>query len=323
LRVSAHPFHDLKNLITRGAPLHKVAVLFGLVARLRELSLAEHMSKADAHGHRKDQAEGAKPGSEYHEFVPPVALRGYFVCFWTQTIHSKIRFAQRVLPDCCGDILLVNEVPMVVGPWSEAFVAALAPGTTIVGARCHPGLLESVLGMPASEVRNQYAPLRAVWRSSEADCFSRIAEELTLSGRLVSLELALHKQLAKARPANKVTIAAIQWMARHPFARVEQLSQFLSVSRRQVQRRFTDAVGYGPKLFQSVLRFQRLLHLSAIASGRQRLALLAADAGYADQAHMTREVQRFSGQPPRVLLQGTESALRLSGLLREAEGLDS
>jgi AraC-like DNA-binding protein len=59
---------------------------------------------------------------------------------------------------------------------------------------------------------------------------------------------------------------------------------------------------YGPKLFQSVLRFQRLLNLTGCASAPGSLAQFYAEAGYADQAHMTREVQRFSGMPPTVLL---------------------
>jgi hypothetical protein len=38
--------------------------------------------------------------------------------------------------------------------------------------------------------------------------------------------------------------------------------------------------------------------------------------GYADQAHMTREVRRFSGSPPTVALRSAICALRLSELLK-------
>jgi hypothetical protein len=63
--------------------------------------------------------------SEYREFRPPLALAEYLLCFWTQTIRSPVEFAQRVLPDGCVDILLMNELPIVVGPWTEPFVAPL------------------------------------------------------------------------------------------------------------------------------------------------------------------------------------------------------
>lgn len=68
-------------------------------------------------------------------------------------------------------------------------------------------------------------------------------------------------------------------------------------------------VGYGPKLFQSVLRFQRLVNLAASAGISRNIARFAADADYADQAHMTPEVQRFSGNSPRNAL------FALSGLI--------
>src|SRR5713226_642247 len=65
--------------------------------------------------------------SDYREFPAPLALAEYLLCFWTQTIRSPVGFAQRVFPDCCVDILLINDVPMVVGPWTEPFVAPLPP----------------------------------------------------------------------------------------------------------------------------------------------------------------------------------------------------
>ncbi|MGH9678551.1 MAG: helix-turn-helix domain-containing protein [Candidatus Acidiferrales bacterium] len=92
----------------------------------------------------------------------------------------------------------------------------------------------------------------------------------------------------------------------------------MGVSSRQLQRRFTAAVGYGPKLFRSVLRFQRLLKHSGRTGPPRNLVGLSADAGYADQVHMTREVQRFSGSPPTQLLRSTESTLLLSELLKTA-----
>jgi transcriptional regulator GlxA family with amidase domain len=71
-------------------------------------------------------------------------------------------------------------------------------------------------------------------------------------------------------------------------------------SSRQLQRRFTAAVGYGPKRLHRVLRLQRLL--VAAAPGGRSLAALAADAGYLDQAHMTREVTDLAGTGPRRVL---------------------
>ena len=83
-----------------------------------------------------------------------------------------------------------------------------------------------------------------------------------------------------------------------------------------MQRRFVAAVGYGPKTFQSVLRFQRLLNLADGKGAQQTLAEISMNAGYADQAHMTREVRRFSDTVPTALLRSAECTLRMSEFFR-------
>lgn len=257
----------------------------------------------------------AAAASEYHEFPPSPNLAEYVVCLWTQTIHSQTEFLQRVLPDCCIDLLLINGIPMVVGPWTEPFVANLAAGTNILGARFHPGVASSLLGVPAFELLNRSVALGDVWGDAGVSALACMADETTLKTQISAMEAVLLTRAASASPADNAIRAGIQWMARHPHGRVEQLSHWLGLSSRQIQRRFTMAVGYGPKLFQSVLRFQRLLHLAGGTGVRRNLAQIAADADYADQAHMTREVRRFSGNPPSVVLQSLRCTLGLSGLV--------
>lgn len=257
--------------------------------------------------------------SEYREFRAPAPLAEHVLCFWTQAIGSKAQFAQRVLPDGCVDFIVLNGAPTVIGPWTKPYVAQLAPGTKIVGARCHPGTASSLLGMPASELLNQSVALDDVWGRDFAASFEQVADQPGVAAELSALGGALIGRLQKASPIDHATRAAIKWIARHPHGRVETLSQLFGLSPRQIQRRFKIAVGYGPKLFQSVLRFQRLLNLASDSSEQRSLAEFAADAEYADQAHMTREVQRFTGGTPGTLLKSSRCALRLSSLIHDAD----
>ncbi|HXA00201.1 MAG TPA: AraC family transcriptional regulator [Candidatus Dormibacteraeota bacterium] len=262
--------------------------------------------------------------SDYREFPPPSALASYLLCLWTQRIvGSRGEFSQRVLPDGCIDIVLINdEAPVVVGPWTEPFVARLVLGTMIVGARFHPGCAPGLLGLPASALLNQSVTLRSMWGGAASARFARIASESTLPTRTLAMESALLERLAQAHPVDERMRAAIQWLGDHPHGRIERLSQRIGISSRQLQRRFTRAVGYGPKMFQSVLRFQRLLNLSGGTEAPRNLAQISSDAGYADQAHMTREVRRFSGTPPTVLLPSARCALGLSDLVRKTEHMN-
>jgi len=81
-------------------------------------------------------------------------------------------------------------------------------------------------------------------------------------------------------------------------------------------------VGYGPKIFQRVIRLQRLIELSASEARAERgLAALAHAAGYADQAHMSREVRELTGTAPSLLLTGFGSTLAMSDLFKTGDAL--
>jgi hypothetical protein len=90
--------------------------------------------------------------SDYREFPAPLSLARCLLCLWTQTVTgSRDEFEQPVLPDGCVDIVLINhEAPMVIGPWTQPFVARLAPGTIIIGARWRMARPESSAGRPTS-----------------------------------------------------------------------------------------------------------------------------------------------------------------------------
>jgi AraC-like DNA-binding protein len=265
---------------------------------------------------RKECARGVV--SDYREYRVQPPLAGHVFCLWTQSIiGTQGVHEQRILPDACIDIVQINSEPAIlVGPWTESFVARFSPGTMVVGARCHPGQAAALLGLPASELLNCSVALKDVWTSTRGERFERIAENQNLAARLVAMESALLKHLSNAAPMDLVMKAATQWISSHPQGRVDELAGWMDIGKRQLHRRFVASVGYGPKLFQSVLRFQRLLKLCENAKERLSLAETSGEAGYADQAHMTREVQRFAGVTPSALLPSSECALRLSNLLQ-------
>jgi AraC-like DNA-binding protein len=245
--------------------------------------------------------------SAYREYAPPTELREHVLCFWTQSVDAAGgEYPHRVLPDACIDIVFFDDrAPVIVGPWTEAFVSRLAGGANLTGVRLQPGRAADVLGLPASELLNASAPIREVWRKTLWAAFDGISAGTTTAARLARLEGAMLRRTFDLRTQDRAMRFAVRWLADKPDFQVETLSRELGVSERQIHRRFTAAVGYGPKTFQSVLRFQRLLHVASQAQGSQNLAHLAAAAGYSDQPHMNREVRRFSGTTPTDLLKSS------------------
>ena len=103
-------------------------------------------------------------------------------------------------------------------------------------------------------------------------------------------------------PAQAAEAAALLSRPRTPHnapevaaARLEDPGPF-AVSERRLRRRFVQAVGYGPATYLRVTRFQRAVALAPRVAG---LAALAAAAGYADQAHLSRDCRALTGLTPR------------------------
>jgi transcriptional regulator GlxA family with amidase domain len=79
---------------------------------------------------------------------------------------------------------------------------------------------------------------------------------------------------------------------------VHEVASAVCLSERQLSRRFETRVGVSPKVFARVMRLQRAT--GAITSGAT-VSAAAELAGYADQAHFTREARALALVTPRIL----------------------
>src|SRR5262249_5552962 len=123
--------------------------------------------------------------SEYREFIAPAQLSTSFLCFWNQTIiGSQGVYDHRVLPDGCIDIVFINdEPPVVVGLCNVSFVARLASGTSITGARLHLGRTSCLLFIPASELLNQSIPIADVKGAVQNMRFEKVIQQSNTAAR--------------------------------------------------------------------------------------------------------------------------------------------
>ncbi|MGH6917959.1 MAG: DUF6597 domain-containing transcriptional factor, partial [Geminicoccaceae bacterium] len=203
----------------------------------------------------------APPVSLYRERPPMPALAGHVLCVWSQVIGAgETVHRHRVLPDGCADLVWIGANPAVVaGPATGPVMVPLAPRTTVVGVRLRPGAAAAVLGPPAGELLDRDTPLCDIWSAATASLAMRVIEAPSIQAKLGAAEAMLARRLAAADPPDRSIAAATRWLARHPTGRIEELTRFLDIGPRRLHRRFTVAVGYGPKKFQRIVRLQRAL----------------------------------------------------------------
>ena len=151
--------------------------------------------------------------------------------------------------------------------------------------------------MPASEVLDVHVKLEDLLGSSASELAERLAESGGDDEAFDLLEGMVGSQLEDGGP-DPLVLAATRRLG-FPGSRIDRLAESLGISDRQLRRRFHESVGYGPKTLDRVLRFRRLVaQAGAVAAGESDLARVAADLGYADQAHMARDCLRLSGLTP-------------------------
>jgi AraC-like DNA-binding protein len=247
----------------------------------------------------------------YREYAPAPAVAELLVCPWTlEAERDEPPHRQRVLPDGCTDIIWFGDAsPVAVGPMTRPVMAAIEPGTTLVGLRFRPEVASRVLGLPAHELTDQDLPLSELWRKAIVDDTSdRLRNEHRPEGRVAIAQSLVVSRLEAIRSRDSLVDHAVSLLTSRRSGRIEEVARRLGISERQLHRRFVASVGYSPKTFQRIVRFQKLL---ALADGdtRAQLGDVSLAAGYADQAHMTREVVEFAGVTPGALLGKVASAL--------------
>ena len=254
------------------------------------------------------------PGQSYREREPSPAVARHVASVFVQTVApGGSPHRHRAIPHGGVEIVCpVGGLPQIVGPQTEARVESLAPGATVVGARFRLGAAPAVLGVPASELVDLTIGADELWGAAAVELAERVAAAATTADATVLLEQALFAR--EAAMTDPVVAAVANRLLPGHADDVAALSSELFISQRQLRRRVQAGIGLAPKVVHRMLRFQGFL---ALAQGREghpaELARLAAEAGYADQSHLTRESLRLSALSPAALLRESLEYCRAAG----------
>ncbi len=190
-----------------------------------------------------------------------------------------------------------------------SFAAGLYAGPVVIesfGGSCcvqinfTPLGARQFFGLPMSELRDRMVGLDDALGFEGVALRERLGEAQDWNARFAIAEGFVTSRLAQAKRMS----AEIAWAYREVLrtggrTRITALAGELGWSRKHLAEKFSEAIGIGPKTLSRVVRFNRALSQSK----RQQddWAGIAADCGYADQAHLVREFRQFAGQTPTVL----------------------
>ena len=228
-------------------------------------------------------------------------------CVWIQEVSpDSAMFAHRRAPNGSMELVCtLGSMPRILGPQTGPREEILTGGTTVVGIRLQPAAAACVLGLPASEFVDLDLAVDELWGRPMIALEEALATAGSPQEAAVILEQTVANRLTDEADVDPIAAQAVDRLVSGQ--RISALAGALWISERQLRRRCTRAVGVSPKALHRILRFQRFLALAwTLEQPSTQLARLAAEAGYADQAHLTREATRLEGRSPRTLLLESE-----------------
>jgi AraC-like DNA-binding protein len=246
------------------------------------------------------------PTQSYRERLPRREAAPLLLCLWIQEVAAGgSRYEHRTVPSGSIEIAcsLSTGLVRVIGPRTSPAAGWLEPAETVVGVRFRPGAAPALLGVRASELLDLEPDLQELWGTQAVEVGEAVASARSAAEAALQLEQAILARAAITPDPDRLVADAVARLQPWRTRQVKAVTSELFVSTRHLRRRFVTAVGHGPKALQRILRFQGFLALcDSFNTGGLPLARLAHLAGYADQAHLTRECSRLSGVTPTALL---------------------
>jgi AraC-like DNA-binding protein len=247
-----------------------------------------------------DGGDDLAAGGCYCEFAPPPQLTGSVACVWVERWDGGV-CRNRVGADGFIDLIWGRDL-WVRGPDTRVHAVNYGRGEEFVGVRFRPGAASAVLEVSADELVDRRVALAELWgraADSLADSLAATRSPVEAARHLAAAVLERTRSAAPPDAAVGAVVEALRLGG--PGQRVADLAGSVGLSERQLLRRSRAALGYGPKMLDRIFRLQRFASLGARAPGTC-LARLAAVAGFADQAHLTRESMRLAGETPAAFL---------------------
>lgn len=248
---------------------------------------------------------------DYRELPVPEQLRHHFACAWHLVDPSPQAGVQTIYPDGRCEIIVHRGSPP--RSWDEASGWHDQARSLFASQHLRPVRLQAT------------GPIDCVGVTLRPEASSMLGREALLTDRVLDLatvDAALSAALLRSAGAFIDGDSAAWWQAlgphasrahidgpvsdavnhlreSHGAARIDSLARSSGLSLRSLQTRFRAHVGLTPKEFGRMMRLRATL--MALDEGDASVAEVAADHGFADQAHAARELKRTTGLAPASL----------------------
>lgn len=243
------------------------------------------------HGHDK-----------YYEISPHRSLKNLIQTFWVSPVGDTFN---RILPDFCGDIILVLSKKLTIEkiffstPQTKYFIYDGNQHHITVGVRFYSQGFPLILSHPLSGQKN-HSLLNVEYFSDFSAYINTCGQFSNLSSLIAGLnDYFLHrlksiKPLVSETLLNNFIVNVFDGLSYAEAIGKEVISE------RSIQRKFKKEIALSPYELYDTIRLQKILR--EIQNGKRSFVDLTYAYHFYDQAHFSRTIRKFSGLSPKQIL---------------------
>lgn len=254
---------------------------------------------------------------EYKTYLPQQNLEKQVKLYWSiESVENDARHErERIFPDGCIELIFnysdrwkkydndtdfhVQEPCFIHGQLKTYFELEATGNIGVFSARMHPAGLQPFIDFDVDTFTGNTLTMTQVWGKD-----GKILEKNMLAcnsneERIEILETFLLSKRQELKIDNTPVEYCVDAMIKSVGSiSIDELAENLSISKRQLERRFTAAVGISPKLFARITRFQNILQLIENKEFKS-FTTVAYEGGFYDQAHFIKDFKDFTGLNPK------------------------
>lgn len=253
---------------------------------------------------------------KYQTFKPGKDLDTLVKCYWTLEGPVQVPSQKQVIvPDGCmemifhiGDLYkqymidgksIVQPRCFVFGQLTRPLEIEPTGESKIFSARFHPDGFLPFATMPVKSMENTAVPLTSLFGKDGRELEQTILPAGSDQGRIELLEQFLLKRLTDVEVIDRTVKATVETiLTANGQLSIDEVARRVNINRRQLERKFSTAIGLSPKQLSRIVKLQATLKM-LLSKQYSSLTELAYDNDYYDQAHFIRNFKEFTGFTPK------------------------
>jgi AraC-like DNA-binding protein len=238
-----------------------------------------------------------------NRYPPPADLAPFVDFCWVLRwdLRGRPPHDQAILPHPNVNLGFEATGAAVYGIDTKIFRRRLSGEGKALGIRFRPGGFRPFYGQPVVTLNDGVVPAHRILGPAADEAWAAVMADTASDAVMFEAAVALLRGAAPAEDPVVEQVAELTALITRDqgLYRVAQLAEVSGLSERRLQRMFADYVGVSPKWVMRRARLhQAALRAEAGGPAAVNWAELAAELGYADQAHLTRDFTATIGVPP-------------------------